>query len=253
MTELFAGKVALVTGAGDGIGRESARIFAREGARVVVADISTEQSEETVRLIRDAGGEASFVPCDVSVSADVEAMVAHAVTTYGRLDAAHNNAGMTTQQVLAADVSEEDFDRLIDVNLKGVWLSMKYEIPAMLKSGGGAIVNAGSSASVIGLPKYVSYTASKHGVAGLTRSAALDYAKLGVRVNCVCPGPTRTRMMLSAIEENPERGEIINRSVPLGRMVEPEEVAELAVFLCSSRASGVVGVVVSADGGITAQ
>lgn len=253
MTELFAGKVALVTGAGDGIGRESARIFAREGAKVVVADIAVDQGEETAELIRGAGGEATFVRCDVSSATDVQAMVEHAMTTYGRLDAAHNNAGMTTPQVLAADVTEEEFDRLIAVNLKGVWLSMKYEIPAMLDSGGGGIVNAGSSASVIGLPKYISYTASKHGVAGLTRSAALDYARLGVRVNCVCPGPTRTRMMLAAIEENPERGEIINRSVPMGRMVEPEEVAELAVWMCSSRASGIVGVVVSADGGITAQ
>jgi NAD(P)-dependent dehydrogenase (short-subunit alcohol dehydrogenase family) len=253
MSELFAGKVALVTGAGDGIGRESARIFAREGAQVVVSDIAIEPGEETVRLIREAGGEASFVRCDVSSAGGVQAMVDHAMTTYGRLDAAHNNAGMTTQQVLAADITEEEFDRLIAVNLKGVWLCMKYEIPVMLKSGGGAVVNAGSSASVIGLPKFASYTASKHGVAGLSRSSALDYAKLGVRVNCVCPGPTRTRMMLAAIEENPERGEIINRSVPLGRMIEPEEVAELAVWLCSSRASAVIGVVVSADGGITAQ
>ena len=253
MSDLFDGKVALVTGAADGIGRASALAFAREGARVVVADVAEAGGKETVRLIADQGGEAIFVPCDVTRSADVRALVDRAVETYGRLDAAHNNAGITTPQVAAADITEEDFDRTLAVNLKGVWLCMKYEVPAMLASGGGAIVNAGSSAAVVGLPLFGGYTASKHGVAGLTRSAALDYAKLGVRINCVCPGATRTRMMLGAIEENPERGEIISRTIPIGRMGEPEEVAELAVWMCSDRASFVVGVVVSADGGTVAQ
>jgi NAD(P)-dependent dehydrogenase (short-subunit alcohol dehydrogenase family) len=172
---------------------------------------------------------------------------------YGRLDAAHNNAGITTPQTLAADITEDEFDRTIGVNLKGVWLCMRSEIPAMLESGGGAIVNTGSSAAVVGIPKFAAYTASKHGVAGLTRCAALDYAKQGIRINCVCPGATRTRLMIDAIEENPERGEIINRTIPAGRMGEPEEVAELAVWLCSPRASFVIGVVVSADGGTVAQ
>ena len=253
MSDLFAGKVALVTGAAHGIGRASALAFAREGAQVVVADVVVDGGEETANLVRDRGGEAIFVRCDVTRSTDVRALVERTIETYGRLDAAHNNAGITTEQVPAADISEEDFDRVLAVNLKGVWLCMKYEIPAMLASGGGAIVNAGSSAAVVGLPQYGAYTASKHGVAGLTRSAALDYAKRGVRINCVCPGATRTRMMLGSIEENPERGEIINRTIPIGRMGEPEEVAELAVWMCSDRASFVVGVVVSADGGTVAQ
>jgi NAD(P)-dependent dehydrogenase (short-subunit alcohol dehydrogenase family) len=250
---LFDGKVALVTGAADGIGRASALAFAREGARVVVADVAVAGGEETVSLIADSGGEAIFVACDVSDGRQVRALVDRTLDTYGRLDAAHNNAGITTPQVLAADISEEDFDHTIAINLKGVWLCMKYEISAMLESDGGAIVNAGSSASVVGLTRFGAYTASKHGVAGLTRSAALDYAKLGIRVNCVCPGATRTRLMLSAIEEFPERGEILKRAIPMGRMGEPEEVAELAVWMCSDRASFVTGVVVSADGGTVAQ
>lgn len=253
MTRLLEGKVAMVTGAGDGIGRASALAFAREGAKVVASDIAEEGGEETVRLIEEAAGEASFVRCDVSKGADVEHLVQSTLSLYGRLDAAHNNAGITTPQVLAADITEEEFDRTIGVNLKGVWLSMRSEIPAMLESGGGAIVNTGSSAAVVGIPKFAAYTASKHGVAGLTRCAALDYAKQGIRVNCVCPGATRTRLMIEAIEENPERGEIISRTIPAGRMGEPEEVAELAVWLCTPRASFVIGVVVSADGGTVAQ
>jgi NAD(P)-dependent dehydrogenase (short-subunit alcohol dehydrogenase family) len=253
MTRLFEDKVAMVTGAGDGIGRASALAFAREGAKVVVSDIAEQGGEETVRLIEGAGGEASFVRCDVSRAAEVEGLVERTLDLYGRLDAAHNNAGITTPQTLAADITEDEFDRTIGVNLKGVWLCMRSEIPAMLESGGGAIVNTGSSAAVVGIPKFAAYTASKHGVAGLTRCAALDYAKQGIRINCVCPGATRTRLMIDAIEENPERGEIINRTIPAGRMGEPEEVAELAVWLCSPRASFVIGVVVSADGGTVAQ
>jgi NAD(P)-dependent dehydrogenase (short-subunit alcohol dehydrogenase family) len=253
MTRLFEDKVAMVTGAGDGIGRASALAFARAGAKVVVSDIAEQGGEETVRLIEGAGGEASFVRCDVSRAAEVEGLVERTLDLYGRLDAAHNNAGITTPQTLAADITEDEFDRTIGVNLKGVWLCMRSEIPAMLESGGGAIVNTGSSAAVVGIPKFAAYTASKHGVAGLTRCAALDYAKQGIRINCVCPGATRTRLMIDAIEENPERGEIINRTIPAGRMGEPEEVAELAVWLCSPRASFVIGVVVSADGGTVAQ
>jgi NAD(P)-dependent dehydrogenase (short-subunit alcohol dehydrogenase family) len=253
MTRLFEDKVAMVTGAGDGIGRASALAFAREGAKVVVSDIAEQGGEETVRLIEGAGGEAAFVRCDVSRAAEVEGLVERTLDLYGRLDAAHNNAGITTPQTLAADITEDEFDRTIGVNLKGVWLCMRSEIPAMLESGGGAIVNTGSSAAVVGIPKFAAYTASKHGVAGLTRCAALDYAKQGIRINCVCPGATRTRLMIDAIEENPERGEIINRTIPAGRMGEPEEVAELAVWLCSPRASFVIGVVVSADGGTVAQ
>jgi NAD(P)-dependent dehydrogenase (short-subunit alcohol dehydrogenase family) len=253
MSGLVEGKVALVTGAGTGIGRASAIAFSREGARVVVADIDGDGGRETVAMIADAGGDSTFVECDVSKAADVAALIERTTSLYGRLDAAHNNAGVLTPQRPAAEITEEEFDRTIAVNLKGVWLCMKYEIQAMLATGGGAIVNAGSSAAVVAIPMMGAYTASKHGVAGLTRNAAIDYAKQGIRVNCLCPGATRTQMMLGAIEENPERGEIINRTIPIGRMGEPEEIAEMAVWLCSDRASFVVGVVVSADGGTVAQ
>jgi NAD(P)-dependent dehydrogenase (short-subunit alcohol dehydrogenase family) len=249
---LFEGKVALVTGAGSGIGQASAIAFAREGAAVVASDV-LDNGGETVETIRGNGGEACFVRCDVSDEADVEALLVETVARYGRLDAAHNNAGITTAQVLAADVTVEDFERTIAVNLKGVWLCMKYEIPRMLESGGGAIVNAGSSAAVLGLPKFAAYTASKHGVAGLTKSAALDYAKLGVRVNVVSPGATRTPMMLAAMAENPERETFVKSGIPMGRMAEPEEVAEAAVWLCSYRASFITGQVLQVDGGIAAQ
>jgi NAD(P)-dependent dehydrogenase (short-subunit alcohol dehydrogenase family) len=249
---LFIGKVAVVTGAGSGIGRASALAFAREGAAVVVSDIA-ESGEETVDTIRVAGGEATFVRCDVSVAEDVEALLVETIARYGRLDAAHNNAGVTTQQLRAAEVPVEDFDRTMAVNLRGVWLCMQHEIPRMLDSGGGAIVNAGSTAAVVGLPKFGPYTGSKHGVVGLTKSAALDYASQGIRVNVVSPGATRTPMMLAAMAENPEREAFVRSGIPMGRMAEPEEVAEAAVWLCSDRASFITGQVLQVDGGISAQ
>ena len=194
--------MALVTGAGNGIGRASATAFAREGAAVVVSDL-TDSGQETVEVIRGQSGEATFVRCDVSDEGDVRNLLAETITRYGRLDAAHNNAGITTTQLLAADVPAEDFERTISVNLRGVWLCMKYEIPRMLDSGGGAIVNAGSTAAILGLPKFGPYTASKHGVVGLTKSAALDYAASGVRVNVVSPGATRTALMLAGDRGKP--------------------------------------------------
>jgi NAD(P)-dependent dehydrogenase (short-subunit alcohol dehydrogenase family) len=253
VTLLHEGRVAIVTGAGSGIGRASALAFAREGAKVVLADVTEAAGEETAELVRGEDGEATFVVCDVSRAADAARLVEKAVAAYGRLDAAHNNAGVTHTQLQAADISEEEFDRTVAINLKGVWLCMKYEIAQMLENGGGAIVNAGSTAAVVGLPKFAAYTATKHGVAGLTKSAALDYAKQGIRVNVVSPGATRTPMMLKAIAENPEREEFINHGIPMGRMGMPEEIAEAAVWLCSDRASFVTGQVLQVDGGISAQ
>lgn len=253
MSLMHEGCVALVTGAGSGIGRCSAMIFAREGAAVVVADMVLDAAEETAEEIRSGGGEATAVRCDVSSEADVRAMLEITLQSYGKLDAAHNNAGMSHPQMLTAELSDEAFDRTVAVNLRGVWLCMKYEIGRMLDNGGGAIVNAGSTAAVVGLPKFAAYTATKHGVVGLTKSAALDYADKGVRVNVVSPGPTRTPMMLNAMAENPEREEFVRSGIPMGRMAEPAEVAEAAVWMCSDRASFITGQVLQVDGGIVAR
>src|ERR1043166_2163028 len=195
MAGLVAGKVALVTGSGSGIGRATALAFAREGAKVVVSDVAVEGGEETVSLIKKAGGEAIFVQSNVSKAADVEALVNKAVQTYGRLDCAHNNAGVAGPNKSIIDITEESWDRVIAVNLTGVWLCMKYEIAQMLKNGSGAIVTPSSDAGLIGLRRGGAYVASKHGVVGLTKTAALEYAKSGIRVNAVCPGPIDTPML----------------------------------------------------------
>jgi NAD(P)-dependent dehydrogenase (short-subunit alcohol dehydrogenase family) len=247
------GKIALVTGAGSGIGRATALVFAREGAKVLVADVVVDGGEETVRQIKAAGGEALFIKADMAKAAEVEAMVQKAVTTYGRLDCAHNNAGIEGATGRTADYREEDWDRVIRVNLTGVWFCMKHEISQMLKQGGGAIVNTASDAGLLGVPQMPAYVASKHGVVGLTKTAALEYAKSGIRVNAVCPGVIKTPMVERITSQRAGRAERMAAAEPVGRMGKPEEIAEAVVWLCSEAASFVTGLPMSVDGGIAAQ
>jgi len=253
MAGRLTGKVALVTGGGSGIGRATAQIFAREGAKVVVADVVVEGGEETVRLIKAAGGEAVFVQTDVAQAAAVETMVKKAVETYGRLDCAFNNAGIEGVIQPTVEYAEAHWDRVLAINLKGVWLCMKYEIQQMLKQGSGAIVNTASVAGLIGLPGFSAYVAAKHGVNGLTKTAALEYAKAGIRVNAVCPGVIHTPMLERAMRDTPGAEEQFIAMEPVGRMAAPEEVGEAVVWLCSDAASFVTGLPMAVDGGWVAQ
>ena len=245
------GKVALVTGGGSGIGRATALVFAREGAKVVVADIVVTGGEETVRLIKAAGGEAVFIKADVSKAAEVEALVKKTVETHGRLDCAFNNAGIEGEVAQTPNCTEEN--STIAINLKGVWLCLKYEIPQMLKQGGGAIVNTASVAGLVGFQGIPAYVASKHGVAGLTKTAALEYAKAGIRVNAVCPGVIHTPMVERAFRASPQMAEAAIAMEPVGRLGKPEEIAEAVVWLCSDAASFVTGLPMVVDGGLVAQ
>jgi NAD(P)-dependent dehydrogenase (short-subunit alcohol dehydrogenase family) len=247
-------KVALITGAGSGIGLATARAFVAAGARVVVSDRDVEAGERAARGIEDSGGSATFVPCDVTDPAQVEALVKKTVEVYGRLDCAHNNAGIASRggRGRTADVAEADWDAVIAVNLKGVWLCMKYELPQMLAQGGGAIVNTASIAGMIGIPGASAYVASKHGVAGLTRTAALEYSGAGVRINAVCPGYIDTPLISGLVADPGRRGAIEGRH-PIGRLGTPEEVAGAVVWLCSDAASFVTGSLLTVDGGYVAQ
>src|SRR5947208_9439553 len=243
------GKVAVVTGAAMGIGRASAEVFAREGASVVVADIDVDGGNETVALIEKSGGAASFIRTDVSVRDDVYAMVQHAVDTFGGLDCAHNNAGVAAPMVPLADYPDEGWDHTIAVMLTGVYHCMKAEIPRMLERGGGAIVNTASGVGLVGYPNQAAYTASKHGVVGLTKVAALDYGAKGVRVNAICPGTARTPMVDAAIRDFPGIEEELKKLHPIGRIGKASEIAEAAVWLCTPAASFVLGVALPVDGG----
>src|SRR5665811_1564120 len=253
MAESLEGKVALVTGGGSGIGRASALAFAREGAKVVVADVQVKGGEETVRMIKDTGREAIFVNADVSKASDVENLISTAVRTYNRLDCAHNNAGIEGVTASTIDCTEENWDRVIDINLKGVWLCMKYEIPQMLKQKGGAIVNTSSVAGFVGFRDMPAYCASKGGIIQLTRTAALEYAAKGIRVNAVCPGVIRTPMVERSTGGKQEVEAQLIGIEPIGRLGTPEEVAEAVVWLCSDAASFVMGHPMVVDGGLVSQ
>jgi NAD(P)-dependent dehydrogenase (short-subunit alcohol dehydrogenase family) len=247
---LFEGKVALVTGGATGIGYETALRFSTEGAKVVIADINETDGEAAVAAINGNGGEAIFVRTDVTKSADVQAMVERTVARFGRLDAAFNNAGTPGGFTTVVDCTEEEWNRTIALNLTSVWLCMKYEIPAMLASGGGAIVNTASEAANHPAPHMVSYVATKAGVVGLTRSAALDFAPQNIRVNALLPGPTVTPMLLKGTEGLDRSLDAFGARLPIGRVGQPREQADVVIFLASEQASFVTGLAVSVDGGL---
>ena len=250
---LFNDKVALVTGGGSGIGRAVSLAFATAGARVVVADVDIDRAEETIRAVNTAGGEAICVNVDVSKNDQVKAMVDTTVATYGRLDCACNNAGIAGVQANTVKCAEDNWDQTILVNLNGVWLCLKHQIPRMLDQGGGTIVNISSVAGLVGLRGWPAYVASKHGVLGLTKSAALEYAKAGIRINAVCPSMIDTPMAESFTGGDPKVEAFILKQTPMGRMGTPEEVAEAVVWLCSNAASFVTGHGLVLDGGMVAQ
>jgi NAD(P)-dependent dehydrogenase (short-subunit alcohol dehydrogenase family) len=246
-------KVVLITGGGSGIGRATALLFAKEGAKVVVADYNAEGGERTVRMIKDSGGEAVFHAADVSNPTDVEALVNKTVASYGRLDCAFNNAGIEGERATTPEYTVENWNRVISTNLSGVFFCMKYEIAQMLKQGGGSIVNTSSIAGLVGGPRNSAYAAAKHGVAGLTKTAALEFAKANIRVNAVCPGFIRTPMLERALDRGIfDESRLIERH-PINRIGKPEEIAEAVVWLCSDAASFVTGVPMPVDGGYIAQ
>jgi NAD(P)-dependent dehydrogenase (short-subunit alcohol dehydrogenase family) len=251
VTPMFEAKVALVTGAASGIGREVAQLYSANGARVVVSDISVEGGEETVSLIKESGGEAIFVKADVSKPSECEAMVEQALSHFGQLDIACNNAGITGEQNAVADYSLENWQQTIAINLSGVFYCMKYEIPAMLKAGGGSIVNVASILGLVAFAGAPAYVASKHGVIGLTASAAVEYGKQNIRVNAVSPGFIRTPMIADMESDQETHAHLVSLH-PIGRLGEPEEVAELIIWLSSDKASFITGAAYPADGGYLA-
>jgi len=253
VTGLLAGKGALITGAASGIGRATALAFAREGARVAVADVDGSGGEAVAAQIRDGGGEARFFPTDVSREAAVEAAVSGTVAAFGRLDCAVNNAGITGAPSPLQDLALADFERVIAINLQGVFLCMKHEIRAMRAQGGGAIVNMASGSGLIATPWLAAYCASKHGVLGLTKTAAVENARDGIRVNAICPGATDTPTLARTMAIDPQVEKMVLASLPGGRLGESGEIAEAAVWLCSDRASFVSGESMLVDGGAVAR
>lgn len=252
MSMTFSGQVALVTGAANGIGRAAAQAFAAQGLKVVVADLDTAGGEGTVALIRQAGGEALFVPCNVTLEADVQSLMARTIEAYGRLDYAFNNAGIEIEKGRLAEGSMDEFDAIMGVNVKGVWLCMKYQLPLLLAQGGGAIVNTASVAGLGAAPKMSIYAASKHAVIGLTKSAAIEYAKKKIRVNAVCPAVIDTDMFRRAYEADPKKAEFAAAMHPVGRIGKVEEIASAVLYLCSDGAAFTTGHALAVDGGATA-
>lgn len=250
MQKRFYNKTALVTGAGSGIGRSAALAFAKEGANVLVSDINPQGGEETVQMIRKSGGEAHFVQCDVSQSVQVEKLIKTAVDKFDRLDYAVNNAGVSMRPASTVEIDEAEWDRVININLKSVWLCMKYEIPNMQKIGGGSIINISSLAGIRGKEGTLAYTASKHGVIGMTKTAALEYAKEGIRINAICPGLTDSGMT-AGLDNYPDLAQQLIAQIPMGRMGQSQNIADAVVWLCDNTASFITGHVLVIDGGQT--
>jgi NAD(P)-dependent dehydrogenase (short-subunit alcohol dehydrogenase family) len=248
----FAGKVALITGGNAGIGRATAIEFAKHGAKVVVSGRREKEGHDVIAEIKALGGEAIFVKTDVSKASDVKAMIEQTLETFGRLDYAFNNAGIEQALTPLPEQTEETYDQIMNINVKGVWLSLKHEVPAMLKAGGGAIVNNSSIAGLVGFAMAPVYVASKHAVNGLTKSVALEYAKQNVRINAVAPGPIETRMYLDFAKTREVR-QMLESAVPSGRVGQPEDIASTVIWLCSDSASFVTGQIFPVDGGYTAQ
>jgi NAD(P)-dependent dehydrogenase (short-subunit alcohol dehydrogenase family) len=249
----FEGKVVLVTGAAGGIGRATALAFGRAGACVVVADMSVDGGHATAAMIVEAGGKALFVQTNVTRAADVEALIDKTVSYYGRLDCAFNNAGVEEEYLALAETDEAVFDRIINCNVKGTWLCMKYQIRQMLKQeGGGAIVNTAAVAGLVGAPSQAVYSASKHAVVGMTKTAAAEYGRDGIRINSVCPGVINTPMLARALERDPSRQKKLKSLHPIGRFGDAAEIANAALWLCSEQASFVTGHQLAVDGGLTA-
>jgi len=249
----FKNKVVIITGASTGIGRATALKFAEHGAKISLADIQDVEGQKLAEEIRHIGNDCIYIHCDISKSEDVKRMVETTVQHFGQLDIAYNNAGIEGQMGFTAEGSEENFDRVIGINLKGVWACMKYQIPEMLKKQKGVIVNCSSIAGVIGSQGLPVYVASKHGVIGLTKNAALEYAKLGIRVNAVCPAGVHTPMLDRIVQSSPGLGDQLNAMHPIGRVAKPEEIADAVLYLCSDSASFVTGHEMLVDGGFTIQ
>ena len=246
-------KVAIVTGGNSGIGRATAIALAREGAKVTVAARRPSEGEETVRLVKEAGSDAIFVKTDVAIENDVRSLVEKTVDTYGKLDYAVNNAGIGEKMTPLVEQTSEKFDQIMNTNVRGVWLSMKYEIPMLIKNGGGAIVNTSSGAGLVGFPQMPVYIASKHAVLGLTKSAALEYAKSGIRINAIAPGGVETDMLMQTVGDDHQFLETFRSMHPIGRIGRPEEIANTIVWLLSDKASFVLGHTLLVDGGIVSR